>query len=207
MRPLPRVHAVTDRAVLALEDLGVRVAAIAAAGPVVALHVRDHEAGGAVLAAAARRFLALARPPEAAVIVNGHPDIAAALGAQGAQLGATDLSPDDARRVMPHGWLGASVHSLEEAERVRDGVDFFVAGSLYETPTHPGRPGQGPALVESIARLGRPVIAIGGVTIERLPELRDAGAWGAAAIRALWLAPDPAAAALAFAEPWMADDA
>ena len=206
MRPLPRVHAVTDRAVLALEDLGIRAAAIAAAGPVAALHVRDHDAGGAALTAATKRFLALARPPEAAVIVNGHPDIAAALGAQGAQLSATDLTADDARRVMPRGWLGASVHSVEEAERAGE-VDYFMAGTVYETASHPGRPGGGPALVEAVARLGRPVIAIGGVTADRLPELRDAGAWGAAAIRALWYAPDPAAAALSFAEPWMADDA
>lgn len=206
MRPLPRVHAVTDRAVLALEDLGIRAAAIAAAGPVAALHVRDHDAGGAALTAATKRFLALARPPEAAVIVNGHPDIAAALGAQGAQLGATDLTAADARRVMPRGWLGASVHSVEEAERAGE-VDYFMAGTVYETASHPGRPGGGPALVEAVARLGRPVIAIGGVTADRLPELRDAGAWGAAAIRALWYAPDPAAAALSFAEPWMADDA
>jgi thiamine-phosphate pyrophosphorylase len=206
MRPLPRVHAVTDRAVLALEDLGIRAAAIAAAGPVTALHVRDHEAGGAALTAVTRRFLALARPPEAAVIVNGHPDIAVALGAQGAQLGATDLTAADARRIMPHGWLGASVHSVEEAEQAGE-VDFFMAGTVYGTASHPGRAGGGPALVEAIARLGRPVIAIGGVTADRLPELRDAGAWGAAAISALWYAPDPAAAALSFAEPWMAGHA
>jgi thiamine monophosphate synthase len=70
VRPLPRLHAVTDAAVLALDDLGVRAAAIAAAGPAVALHARDRTAGGAALAAATRRFLALARPPEAAVFVN-----------------------------------------------------------------------------------------------------------------------------------------
>ena len=47
MRPLPRVHAITDARVLALDDLGVRAAAIAAAGSGVALHARDHSAGGA----------------------------------------------------------------------------------------------------------------------------------------------------------------
>ena len=67
MRPLPRLHAITDAAVLAFDDLGVRAAAIAAAGSSVALHARDRSAGGARLASVARRFLALARPPEAAV--------------------------------------------------------------------------------------------------------------------------------------------
>jgi thiamine monophosphate synthase len=46
VRPLPRLHAITDAAVLALDDLGVRAAAIAAAGPAVALHARDAGAYG-----------------------------------------------------------------------------------------------------------------------------------------------------------------
>ena len=44
MRPLPRLHAVTDAAVLAVPDFGIRAAAIAAAGPAVALHARDRAA-------------------------------------------------------------------------------------------------------------------------------------------------------------------
>ncbi|MGH7658025.1 MAG: thiamine phosphate synthase [Gemmatimonadales bacterium] len=206
MRPLPRVHAVTDAAVLALEDLGVRAAAIAAAGPAVALHARDRNAGGAALTAVTTRFLSLARPPEAAVFVNGHPDIAQGLGAQGVQLSTTDLAPEDARRVFPKGWIGCSVHSLEQAEKVAPHADLLFVGTIYPTPTHPDREAAGPGLVESIARLGVPVIAIGGVNVDRLTELRDAGAWGVAAIRALWYAPDPAAAAMAFAEPWMDRD-
>ncbi|MDQ3223512.1 MAG: thiamine phosphate synthase, partial [Gemmatimonadota bacterium] len=51
-------------------------------------------------------------------------------------------------------------------------------------------------------RFGCPVIAIGGVTPERVPELKDAGAYGVAAIRALWHAEDPAAATLAMLLPW-----
>src|SRR6185503_2895273 len=86
VRPLPRLHAVTDADVLALPDLGVRAAAIAAAGPAVALHARERGAGGAALAQAAARLRALARPAEAAVLVNGRPDIAAAIAAHGVQL-------------------------------------------------------------------------------------------------------------------------
>ena len=51
------------------------------------------------------------RPPEAATFVNARPDIAAALGAQGVQLGGADLSPRDARKIYPDGWIGASVHT------------------------------------------------------------------------------------------------
>ena len=204
MRPLPRLHAVTDAATLALPDFGVRAAAIAAAGSAVALHVRDRAAGAPALASAAARMVALAGPPEASVIVSARADIAAAVGAQGVQLAADDLAPGDARRVLSGGWIGRSVHSTKEGEAaVAEGADFLMAGSVYQTPSHPGRAAAGLDLIRGVAALGVPVIAIGGVTVERAAELRDAGAWGIAAISALWSAADPAAAALALLEPWM----
>jgi thiamine-phosphate diphosphorylase len=200
-RPLPRVHAVTDHAVLGLPDLAVRAAAIAAGGSGVALHARDRGAPVGLLAAAAVRFLALARPAEAAVFVNARPDVAAAVGAHGVQLGAADVSPADARRLLPHAWIGRSVHGADEARTARDeGADFLVVGPVYETATHAGRPGLGPALVGICADFGLPVVAIGGITPERVLEIRAAGAYGVAAIRGLWLDRDPARAARDYLE-------
>jgi thiamine-phosphate diphosphorylase len=204
VRPLARVHAITDAVVLAASDLGIRAAAIAAAGPAVALHARDRAGGGAALTAAARRLLALARPPEASVFVNGRADIAAALGAQGLQLGSDDLTAGDARRIFPRGWIGRSVHSRSEAaEAVDEGADFLLVGNVFESASHPGRPAAGLDLVRATASLGRPVIAIGGIDAARAAEVRDAGAYGVAAISALWHAPDSAAAALALLQPWV----
>jgi thiamine-phosphate pyrophosphorylase len=206
VRPLPRLHAVTDAGVLAASDFGVRAAAIAAAGSAVALHARDRAAGGAALARATARLLALARPAEAAVFVSGRPDVAAALGAQGVQLAAEDLAPADARRILPAGWIGRSVHTeAEAAVAVDEGADYLLVGSVYPTASHPGHPAAGLGLVRATAALGRPVIAIGGIDAARAGDVRDAGAWGVAAIAALWRAPDPAAAALALLAPW-ADD-
>jgi thiamine-phosphate diphosphorylase len=203
-RPLPRLHAITDRAVLALPDLAVRAAAIAATGPAVALHARDRSASARALAAVAARFVALARPPEAAVIVSGRPDLAAAVAAQGVQLAALDLAPADARRLLPHGWIGRSVHNPEEAAGAKaEGADFLLVGNVYETPSHPGRPGGGPGLIRACAALGLPVIAIGGITPAHARTLKAAGAYGVAAIRALWEAPDPARAAIDMLEPWL----
>jgi thiamine-phosphate diphosphorylase len=206
MRPLPRVHAFTDGAVLSAPDFGIRAAAIAAGGAAVALHARHRGATAAHLSAIALRIVALARPPEAAVFVSGRPDIAAAAGAQGVQLGSHDLTPADARRVLPRGWIGRSVHSVDEASAaVEEGADFLVVGSIYPTRSHPERPAAGPGLVSGAARFGRPVIAIGGVTPERASELKSAGAYGVAAIHALWHAQDPAAATLALLAPWAED--
>ena len=206
MRPLPRLHAFTDEVVLAAGDFGVRAAAIAAGGVAVALHARHRGGTGAQLAVTARRLVSLARPPEAAVFVSARPDIAAALGANGVQLGTADLLPADARRVLPRGWIGRSVHSEEEAgEAVAEGADFLVVGSIYPTASHPQREPAGPGLVSRTAKLGVPVIAIGGVTPERVSELKEAGAYGVAAIRSLWHAADPAAATIAMLSPWLED--
>jgi thiamine-phosphate diphosphorylase len=149
---------------------------------------------------------ALARPPEAALFVSGRPDIAAAVGAHGVQLSGSDLTPVDARRVMGGGWVGRSVHSSREADLARaEGADFLVVGNVFETDSHPGRPGGGLSLITETAALGLPVIAIGGITAERAWQARDAGAYGVAAIGALWHAPDPAAATLAMLRPWMGE--
>jgi thiamine-phosphate pyrophosphorylase len=206
MRPLPRLHAITDAAVLAAPDFGIRAAAIAAAGPAVALHARDRSANGAALARAAERMLALARPPEAAVFVNGRPDLAAAIGATGLQLGAGDLAVGDARAIFAAGWIGCSVHDAAEAEAaVAEGADFLLVGSVYPSATHPDRAPAGLELVRETVRLGRPVIAIGGMDATRAAAAREAGAYGVAAITALWHADDPAAAALALLAPWVED--
>jgi thiamine-phosphate diphosphorylase len=200
------VHAFTDADLLALPEFGIRAAAIAAAGPAVALHARARGASAALLSAGALRMMSLARPPEAAVFVNGRPDIAAAVGAHGVQLGIDDLAPADARRLLPRGWIGRSVHTPREAAvAVSEGADFLVVGNIYETPSHPGRPAAGLSLVTQAAALGRPVIAIGGITAERAAEVKTAGAYGVAAIGGLWMAADPAAATLAMLLPWTSD--
>lgn len=207
MRPLPRLHAVTDAAVLARDDFGIQAAAIAAGGASVALHARDRTASAVRLTAFTERLLALSRPPEASVFVNARPDIAAALGAQGTQLSLTDLSPRDVRAAFGarwQGWIGSSVHSIEEATRARDeGADYLMVGTIFATATHPGRTAAGLALIEAMAPLDLPIIAIGGMTAGRAGAVRDAGAYGLAAVSALWNADDPAAAAVALLAPWM----
>ena len=206
MRPLPRLHAVTDAAVRALPDLGVRAAAIASAGSAVALHARDRSATTAELAALADRFVAHTRPAESATFVSGRADVASAVGAQGVQLAAGDLTPRDVHAAFGGLWAGRSVHSLPEARTaVEEGADYLLLGHVYATPSHPARQPLGLEVVRAVSSLGVPVIAIGGITPSHARELRAAGAYGIAAIRAIWHADDPARAALAFLEEWIDD--
>lgn len=197
------MHAVTDAGVLALDDLGVRAAALASGGSVVALHARDHAATAEELAGVAYRFVKLARPAEAQVFVNGRPDIARAVGAHGVQLTDDDLAPDDARLVLGDGLVGRSAHSADGVLRARDeGADFVILGHIFQTPGHAGRP-LGLEELERAVAAGIPVVAIGGITPDKASSVRDAGAWGVAAIRALWHASNPAEAVRQMLAPWL----
>lgn len=203
MRPLPRLLVVTTDAICRAADFEARASAIAAAGPAAGLLVRAPGATTAEHAAFAERVVALAHSAGAAVLVHARPDLARAVGAQGVQLRREDLAPADARRVQGTGWIGVSVHGREEAEAAfAEGADFVIAGNLFETASHPERPARGLPWLRELCELGRPVIAIGGITPARAAEARRAGAWGIAAISAVWEAPDPAAAALAMLAAW-----
>ena len=97
--------------------------------------------------------------------------------------------------------VGASVHTLEESiEAESAGADWLTFGPVYDTPSKRAYgPPQGLASLERVARAVRiPVVAIGGITPERVREVRAAGAHGVAAISAILAADDPAGAVRRF---------
>jgi thiamine-phosphate pyrophosphorylase len=156
-----------------------------------------------VFAAACARHGAL-------LAVNDRADVALAAGADVLHLGQDDLPVGVARRILGRGpVIGRSSHSPEQAAAAaaEDGVDYFCAGPLWETPTKAGRPGTGLGLLASAARAGavqsgagRPWFAIGGISLDRLDAVLDAGATRVVVVRALTQAGDPGAAAAAFAK-------
>jgi thiamine-phosphate diphosphorylase len=121
------------------------------------------------------------------------------------QLSRASLDPAAARGLDPGWWIGQSVHDWAEAEAAAAlGADYLLVGPVYATASHPDREPLGLARLGRIVGLGLPVIAIGGVTPERVAELRRAGVHGVAAIRALWDAPAARAAARRVLEEWHA---
>ncbi|MGH8272778.1 MAG: Nudix family hydrolase [Gammaproteobacteria bacterium] len=92
------------------------------------------------------------------------------------------------RRPEVRGWVGASVHSVEQAAHARElGLDYLVAGSLRETPSHPGAKPIGWSGFDAIVRAaGLPTYAIGGMTLADIPQVRVHWGQGIAAIRAFW---------------------
>jgi thiamine-phosphate pyrophosphorylase len=129
------------------------------------------------------------------VFVNDRADVALLAGARGIHLPADGLPTDRVRDLVgPDVWIGRSVHAPEEARRAAEaGADYVFLGPIWETPSHPGRPGLGPGIIEH-AQPAR-VVAIGGVTPDRVASCLDAGAYGVAAVSALWTAGDPGSAA------------
>jgi thiamine-phosphate diphosphorylase len=190
MKPLPRVLAFIDADVAALTDLGVRAAAVAAAGPAVALVARQPGGTADQLAMLALRLRALATPPMAGLLVSGRSDIALAAAADGVVLREGDLDVATVRHLAPALRIFRSIHSESEAETAAGaGADALIAGNIWPTPSHPARTAAGIDFLSRVAALGVPTYAIGGVTVARAREACDAGAFGVAAIRALWNAP------------------
>jgi thiamine-phosphate diphosphorylase len=176
---------------------------MAAGGSSLALHLRVPGAAGRALHDLAACLTELAAATKAVLIVNDRVDVALAVGADGVQLGRRSLSVADARGLVGQRLIGASVHDVDEARvAVEDGADFLLAGAVHPTATHPGRPAAGLGMIEAIAALGIPVIAIGGITPEHAAGLRRAGAAGMAAIRGIWDAPSPAMAVHRYIEAW-----
>jgi thiamine-phosphate pyrophosphorylase len=191
--PLPRLHAVTDERIARRADLEEVARELAMAGGAnLALHARGRALSGLEhyeLAVHLSNF-------PSALFVNDRLDVALAVKARGVQLGVGSMPVSAARRLEAAWWIGKSVHDLAEAATARaEGADYLVVGPVYPTATHPDRAPLGLGALGQIARLGLPVIAIGGVTPARAREVKAAGAHGVAAIRALWDAGDPSAAA------------
>jgi thiamine-phosphate diphosphorylase len=183
---------VTDRALCGGEDALVAAVEAAVSGGADAVQLREKDLPPAEVLALARRLREVTR--EALLVVNGSLEVAVAAGADGVHL--PEGAPT-AERPRPGFLVGRSVHSLEAARRAgAEGVDYLIAGPVYETRSHPGATPAGPALIEDAARAARvPVLAIGGVTAERVEEVVRAGASGVAVISAVFARPAEGGAA------------
>lgn len=138
----------------------------------------------------------------ATCVVDDRVDLALAAGAAGVHVGADDLPVTEARRLLgPGAVVGGTCRDAEDARRAEaEGATYVGVGPVYASSTKVGLPEpMGPAGIERIAAaVSIPVIAISGITLERVPELLDAGVHGVAVVAAIYGAPDPVAAASGF---------
>ena len=191
--PLPCLMLVTDRTLCGGPDGLVAGVEDALSGGVDAVQLRERDLPHEDLLALARRLREVTRG-RALLIVNGPLDVALACVADGLHL------PEAAPHVehpRPDFLVERSVHSLGAALRAKaEGADYLIAGPVYETRSHPGVPPAGVGLIEEITRSVRlPVLAIGGLSPERVEEVIQAGTAGIAVISAILAAPSSAQAA------------
>jgi thiamine-phosphate diphosphorylase len=156
-------------------------AGMKAAGRATILQLR---APGATTRTLEQEAIALVAASPVPVVVSSRCDIALASRAAGVNLPENDVSVEAARTLLGERLVGRSVHSIESAIRAEaDGADYVIFGPVWESASHPGLKPAGIAALAGVAHAVRiPVLAIGGVTRERITECHDVGAAGYAAI-------------------------
>lgn len=123
------------------------------------------------------------------LVINDRVDVALLVGADGVHLGQDDLSPEGAREILgASAIIGLSTHDVDEAHRAATApVDYLAIGPIFETSTKTsGRSTLGVEGARAVrAVVDRPLVAIGGITLESAPALLEAGIDGLAVISAL----------------------
>jgi thiamine-phosphate pyrophosphorylase len=146
-----------------------------------------HEIANALIAAA---------PANVRIIINDRPDLASIANAAGVHLGQEDLPVTAARQICPPPqWVGISTHNLEQLRAANHtSADYIAVGPIYPTTTKENPdPVVGLDLIRAARKLTRkPLVAIGGITLNSVPEVLGAGADSVAIISDLLNAPDPA---------------
>ncbi len=173
----------------------------AIAGGVNMVQLRDHETPAGELLALARRLKTLMRG-KAMLMVNDRVDIAVAAELDGVQLPEDGIPTRVARNLVGrYAVVGRSVHSVDSAQAAsREGAEMVIAGTIYKSPSKPDQKPAGPNLLKEITKdTSLPVVAIGGITAEKVDEVIKAGAYGVAVISAIAGADDRKAAAEALA--------
>lgn len=194
------LYVITDPA-LSRGRSHLEVARAALEGGADAVQIRDKSSTAYNLSCVITEIQPLARKFGAALLVNDRVDVALIADADGAHVGQDDLPAREARRLLPRPRLiGVSVSSPEEAKRAqKDGADYLGAGPVFPTATKPDAgEALGPERLRAIVRaVTIPVVAIGGITLENIGMVFEAGARGAAVVSAVVAAEDIGAAARA----------
>jgi thiamine-phosphate pyrophosphorylase len=196
------LYVILDRGAAGDRDLALVLDAVLEGGCRV-VQLREKTMPLAELYPVARALRRRCREAECLFIVNDRVDLALAVEADGVHVGQDDLPAREARRLLRPGMiLGVSTHDESQARRARDeGADYVAVGSMFPTGSKTGFRLVGPDLVRRVRpEIPVPLVAIGGITLDNVTEIIQAGADAVAVISAVCAAPDPAAAARRFLE-------
>lgn len=167
-----------------LADAGVRL-----------LQYRNKRASARELFESSIELVSLLAPLNVSVVVNDRADVAALAGASGVHVGQEDLGVEEARQVVgTEKLVGVSTHNLEQFQRAAaSSADYIAVGPIFETGTKSNPdPVVGAEFIRRIRPLtDKPIVAIGGITLERAAGIIEAGANSVAVISDILGAPEP----------------
>jgi len=191
--PLPRLYAIIDPAQADGRPTMEIATQLLAAG-VRLIQLRDKQASSGELYSSAQKISECVRDAGGIFIVNDRADVARAMDADGVHLGQDDLPVESARTLLgPDKMIGYSTHVLEQVrEADRSAADYIAFGPVFMTQSK-----ENPELVVGLEGLRearkisrKPLVAIGGITLENARSVIEAGADSVAVIRALVGAPE-----------------
>jgi thiamine-phosphate pyrophosphorylase len=199
---VPRLYLVTDRTATGgrplVDVVGAALGGIAGSGlssREVAVQLREKALEGRALTDLARALREMTTAAGVQLFINDRIDVALAVRADGVHLGGTSLTAGEARGIAPGLGVAVSAHKPADVRTAAAAATFAVFGPIRDTPSKRryGPPLGWSALAEA-ARLGTPLLAIGGVGAEDVAEALRSGAHGIACIRPVMEATDPARA-------------
>jgi thiamine-phosphate pyrophosphorylase len=199
---LPRLYVILD-ATLLKNSPQICAEELAAAG-VRLMQYRDKPCSARALLQTSRDLVSSLKPHGVSVVVNDRPDVAALAGATGVHVGQDDLTPEQARAVVGEEmWVGVSTHNLEQfCHAVVTSADYIAVGPVFATTSKENPdPVVGLELIRQVRKLTeKPIVAIGGITLERAASVIGAGADSVAVIRDVVCAAKPGERARRFLE-------
>jgi thiamine-phosphate pyrophosphorylase len=191
---LPRLYVILDAALLTVPETECAQRLVGAG--VRLLQYRNKAASSRELFETAKQLSFLLMPRGVSFVVNDRADVAFLTGASGVHVGQEDLEAEAVRSVIGTGkLLGVSTHNVEQLQRAAaTSADYIAVGPVFATgsKTNPD-PEVGTDFIRRVRPLtDKPIVAIGGITLERAAEVIAAGADSVAVISDILLASDPA---------------
>ncbi len=191
---LPRLYVILDAGLMtgSIEDTTKKLMDVG----VLALQYRNKKGSACEVLEVARSVAGIVRSTGVNFFVNDRADIAKLCGASGVHVGQEDLGVEQARAVMgPEGWIGVSTHNEAQFRAAaQTSADYMAVGPIFGTTTKENPdPVVGTELIRRVRALTeKPIVAIGGITLERAAEVIEAGADSVAVISDILRADNPA---------------
>jgi len=197
------LYLITDTKLIPRERF-VETVEAAVRGGATMVQLREKETPREEVIRLGQALLAVTKRYDALLIINDHPSVAKAVGADGVHVGREDPPVSEARALLgPDAIIGASCYGdvTRAASAERDGADYVAFGTPFPSPTKTKRTDISLGIFrEAKQQVSVPVFAIGGITIDNARQVIDAGADGLAVVSGVFAAADVEAAARALAQ-------